>query len=244
MPCASCARFLAVALACAFPAHASALPWEAWSSPSALTPLDAREQVLECSSYCPGGCRYDRDRAGPEGLPANGTLTAACVAAPPANRSSSAVVLWARSCASGRVVVSGSGDRCAFLCRPFHCADAGFAAEHAGQRQHAAFRGGTGARSRGFERRLRRLRAEHACAGTAHRAQQCGQDAECLHRQCRSSALVSVHLPPAAAGRGRDEFHAAGVLASWFAASGMSDAASADRRRAASGLHHTPRHNL
>lgn len=59
------------ALAWAFPAYAAALPWEVWSGPSALTRLDAREQVLERSSYCPGGCRYDRDGPGPEGLLAN-----------------------------------------------------------------------------------------------------------------------------------------------------------------------------
>ncbi len=53
-------------IAYALPTQACAPPWEVWSSPSALTRLDAREQVLERSSYCPGGCRYDRDGVGPE----------------------------------------------------------------------------------------------------------------------------------------------------------------------------------
>jgi len=52
-------------------APAGAAPWEIWSSPYALARLDARDQVIEHSSHCPGGCRYDRDGAGPESPAAN-----------------------------------------------------------------------------------------------------------------------------------------------------------------------------
>ncbi len=37
------------------------LPWEYWTTPSALARLDASDTVLERSSHCYGGCRYDRD---------------------------------------------------------------------------------------------------------------------------------------------------------------------------------------
>lgn len=45
---------------------ATAAPWEVWTSPAALAQLDPRDQVLERSSHCFGGCRYDRDGRGPE----------------------------------------------------------------------------------------------------------------------------------------------------------------------------------
>jgi hypothetical protein len=48
-----------------------AAPWEGWTSPYLLAQLDARDQVLELSSHCPGGCRYDRDGMGPELAVAN-----------------------------------------------------------------------------------------------------------------------------------------------------------------------------
>lgn len=41
-------------------------PWQVWTSPEALAALDANDQVLEVSSRCPDGCRYDRSNAGPE----------------------------------------------------------------------------------------------------------------------------------------------------------------------------------
>ena len=48
-----------------------AAPWETWTSPYLLARLDSRDQVLEVSSHCPGGCRYDRDGVGPELATAN-----------------------------------------------------------------------------------------------------------------------------------------------------------------------------
>lgn len=41
-------------------------PWKVWASPQALAELDPGDQVLEVSSRCPDGCRYDRSNAGPE----------------------------------------------------------------------------------------------------------------------------------------------------------------------------------
>lgn len=41
-------------------------PWQVWTSPQSLAALDARGQVLEVSSRCPDGCRYDRSNSGPE----------------------------------------------------------------------------------------------------------------------------------------------------------------------------------
>ena len=41
-------------------------PWKVWNSPQSLAALDASGQVLEVSSRCPDGCRYDRSNAGPE----------------------------------------------------------------------------------------------------------------------------------------------------------------------------------
>ena len=45
--------------------------WQVWSSPESLAALDASAQVLEVSSHCPDGCRYDRSNAGPEAASAN-----------------------------------------------------------------------------------------------------------------------------------------------------------------------------
>jgi hypothetical protein len=42
------------------------LPWEIWESPSRLATLDASDVVLERSSHCLDGCRYDRSNPGPE----------------------------------------------------------------------------------------------------------------------------------------------------------------------------------
>lgn len=47
-------------------AAATGLPWEIWESPSRLATLDARDVVLERSSHCLDGCRYDRSNPGPE----------------------------------------------------------------------------------------------------------------------------------------------------------------------------------
>ncbi len=47
-------------------ANATGLPWEIWESPARLATLDARDIVLERSSHCLDGCRYDRSNAGPE----------------------------------------------------------------------------------------------------------------------------------------------------------------------------------
>ncbi len=47
-------------------ALADSLPWEVWQSPDVLARLDARDQVLERSSHCLDGCRYDRSGIGVE----------------------------------------------------------------------------------------------------------------------------------------------------------------------------------
>jgi hypothetical protein len=47
-------------------AAATGLPWEIWESPSRLATLDPSDVVLERSSHCLDGCRYDRSNAGPE----------------------------------------------------------------------------------------------------------------------------------------------------------------------------------
>ena len=60
--------FFLLALACC---SVDAAPWEAWTSPYLIANLDARDQVLEHSSHCPGACRYDRDGVGPEPAAAN-----------------------------------------------------------------------------------------------------------------------------------------------------------------------------
>lgn len=47
-------------------AMATGLPWEIWESPARLASLDQADRVIELSSYCPQGCRYDRSNAGAE----------------------------------------------------------------------------------------------------------------------------------------------------------------------------------
>ncbi|QBB71984.1 DUF2961 domain-containing protein [Pseudolysobacter antarcticus] len=42
-------------------AFAQDLPWQYWTRPSLLARLDPSDMVLEHSSHCYGGCRYDRD---------------------------------------------------------------------------------------------------------------------------------------------------------------------------------------
>ena len=61
-----CRRFGAIVALCWLPANAMALPWEVWESPAHLASLDAADLVIEHSSHCPQGCRYDRSNAGPE----------------------------------------------------------------------------------------------------------------------------------------------------------------------------------
>jgi hypothetical protein len=51
--------------------HANGLPWEVWETPTRIAELDARDRVLERSSHCPGGCRYDRSNAGSESATSN-----------------------------------------------------------------------------------------------------------------------------------------------------------------------------
>ena len=55
-------------LACAWPvfAHADGLPWDVWESPTRLATLDPGDRVLQRSSHCLDGCRYDRSNAGAE----------------------------------------------------------------------------------------------------------------------------------------------------------------------------------
>src|SRR5262245_30672517 len=57
---------LGYAFLCATSAVASGLPWEIWESPSRLATIDATDAVLERSSHCLDGCRYDRSNPGPE----------------------------------------------------------------------------------------------------------------------------------------------------------------------------------
>jgi D-arabinan exo alpha-(1,3)/(1,5)-arabinofuranosidase (non-reducing end) len=47
-------------------AAATGLPWEIWESPPRLATLDPADVVLERSSRCLDGCRYDRSNPGPE----------------------------------------------------------------------------------------------------------------------------------------------------------------------------------
>jgi hypothetical protein len=56
----------AVLTASVAPVMASGLPWEIWESPANLARLDAADQVIEQSSHCPQGCRYDRSNPGSE----------------------------------------------------------------------------------------------------------------------------------------------------------------------------------
>lgn len=51
--------------------RANGLPWEIWETPARIAALDARDRVLERSSHCPGGCRYDRSNAGGESPASN-----------------------------------------------------------------------------------------------------------------------------------------------------------------------------
>ena len=65
-------RLLAIAWgSVAAAAHANGLPWEIWESPARLAAIDAGDVVLERSSHCLDGCRYDRSNAGGEGAAAN-----------------------------------------------------------------------------------------------------------------------------------------------------------------------------
>ena len=50
----------------ALPTQATGLPWEIWESPARLAQLDPADLVMEHSSHCPQGCRYDRSNAGSE----------------------------------------------------------------------------------------------------------------------------------------------------------------------------------
>ena len=50
----------------AVPSGAHDLPWEIWKSPALLAKLDAGDSVLERSSHCLDGCRYDRSNSGGE----------------------------------------------------------------------------------------------------------------------------------------------------------------------------------
>lgn len=68
---ASAYRVASLLLLAAAAARASGLPWEIWETPARIAGLDARDRVLERSSHCPGGCRYDRSNAGSEGAVGN-----------------------------------------------------------------------------------------------------------------------------------------------------------------------------
>ena len=46
--------------------RADSLPWQVWQAPEVLARLDANDLVVETSSRCPGGCRYDRSNPGAE----------------------------------------------------------------------------------------------------------------------------------------------------------------------------------
>jgi len=52
-------------------AAASGLPWEIWESSSHLATIAPADVVLERSSHCLDGCRYDRSNRGPEDPAAN-----------------------------------------------------------------------------------------------------------------------------------------------------------------------------
>jgi hypothetical protein len=52
-------------------AIAGTLPWEIWTSPDVIARLDPADQVLERSSYCLDGCRYDHANLTWEGIAAN-----------------------------------------------------------------------------------------------------------------------------------------------------------------------------
>lgn len=65
------AHRLTLLLLAATAARASGLPWEVWEAPARIAILDARDRVLERSSHCSGGCRYDRSNAGGESAAGN-----------------------------------------------------------------------------------------------------------------------------------------------------------------------------
>ena len=48
------------------PLLAAGLPWEIWESPARLASLGPSDLVIEHSSHCPQGCRFDRSNAGAE----------------------------------------------------------------------------------------------------------------------------------------------------------------------------------
>ena len=50
----------------AFSAHASGLQWQIWETPGRIATLDPTDIVLERSSHCLDGCRYDRSNLGNE----------------------------------------------------------------------------------------------------------------------------------------------------------------------------------
>lgn len=60
-------KIFCACLAIAAPSiEAAGLPWEIWESPARLASLDPADSVIEQSSHCPQGCRYDRSNPGPE----------------------------------------------------------------------------------------------------------------------------------------------------------------------------------
>ncbi|HET9032200.1 MAG TPA: DUF2961 domain-containing protein [Dokdonella sp.] len=63
-----CIRWIACTIlsVAGMPVMAAGLPWEIWESPARLASLDVADLVIEQSSHCPQGCRYDRSNAGPE----------------------------------------------------------------------------------------------------------------------------------------------------------------------------------
>jgi hypothetical protein len=64
-------RLLGVSLCLGGSVHASGLPWEIWESPARLAAIDSGDVVLERSSHCLDGCRYDRSNPGAEDPAAN-----------------------------------------------------------------------------------------------------------------------------------------------------------------------------
>jgi hypothetical protein len=62
---------LCASLGASATARASGLPWEIWESPTRLAAIDSGDIVLERSSHCLDGCRYDRSNAGSESPAAN-----------------------------------------------------------------------------------------------------------------------------------------------------------------------------
>ncbi len=68
---ASARRLASLLLLAANAAGANGLPWEIWEMPARIAGLDARDRVLERSSHCSGGCRYDRSNAGSESTTSN-----------------------------------------------------------------------------------------------------------------------------------------------------------------------------